>query len=359
MTVAQYALLGHTPHLGYLGRESGGDRDLVDDTLDRLDALQLRDRQLGHLSGGERQRIVIARALVQRARILLLDEPTSSLDIGHQQEVLELVWALRRDHRLTVVGAMHDLTLAGQFADRVVLLAGGRVVGSGTPGDVLTERSIGEHYRASVDVIEDGPVRVVVPRRRGAAAAAPRLEPVTAPEPPPRRRARSLVVLNTGDGKGKSTAGFGIVMRSVARDWRVIVIQFVKSGRWKTGEEKVCRQLGVEWWSVGDGFTWDSSDLSETEAIAREAWRSAAGVIAAGAHDLVMLDELTYPINWGWIAEDEVVAAIRDRPERVNVVVTGRSAPAGLVAVADTATEMHKLRHAYDSGVIARRGIDF
>jgi cobalamin transport system ATP-binding protein len=361
MTVFQYALLGRTPHLGYLGREGSRDRGLVLETLERLDARGLAGRQLGSLSGGERQRAVIARALVQRPRIVLLDEPTSALDVGHQQEVLELVAALRRDERLTVVSAMHDLTLAGQFADRIVLLARGRSVSAGPPREVLTEAAISQHYNASVHVMDDGERRVVVPTRRPAGppgrAAAP--VPVEPPAERPRARVRSLVVVNTGDGKGKSTAAFGIVMRAVAREWKVIVIQFIKSGRWKTGEEKLCRRLGVEWWSIGDGFTWESSDLSETELVARAAWRSAQAAIASGAYDLVVLDELTYPVNWGWIPEDDVVAAIAGRPERVNVVVTGRDAPRALLEAADTATEMVKLRHAYDRGVIARRGIDF
>jgi iron complex transport system ATP-binding protein len=361
MTVFQYALLGRTPHLGYLGREGAADRRLVLDTLARLDVEGLAERQLGSLSGGERQRAVIARALVQRPRIVLLDEPTSALDVGHQQEVLELVAALRRDERLTVVSAMHDLTLAGQFAERVVLLAGGRSVSAGPPREVLTEAAINHHYNASVRVLDDGERSVVVPTRRAADAAGRATAPVPV-EPPaarPRARARSLVVVNTGDGKGKSTAGFGIVMRAVARDWRVIVIQFIKSGRWKTGEEKLCRRLGVEWWSIGDGFTWESKDLSETELVARAAWQSAQAAIASAAYDLVVLDELTYPINWGWLAVEDVVAAIAGRPDRVNVVVTGRDAPRELLEVADTATEMVKLRHAYDRGVIARRGIDF
>jgi len=361
LTVTQYVLLGRTPHLGYMGREGRSDRDLVAETLERLDAGHLAARQLGHLSGGERQRVVIARALVQRARIVLLDEPTSALDVGHQQEVLELVAALRRDERLTVLSAMHDLTLAGQFADRVVLLSGGRAVVAGPPREVLTAEAINTHYRASVRVLSDGERSVVVPTRRehGPANEPAQPVPVEAPAPIARRRASSLVVVNTGDGKGKSTAGFGIVMRAVARDWRVIVIQFIKSGRWKTGEEKVCRQLGVEWWSIGDGFTWESSDLSETELVARAAWDSAQAAIASGAYDLVLLDELTYPVNWGWLDADQVAAAVEGRPPRVNVVITGRDAPRRLLELADTATEMVKLRHAYDTGVIARRGIDF
>ncbi len=177
---------------------------------------------------------------------------------------------------------------------------------------------------------------------------------------PARRRAESVVVVNTGDGKGKSSSAFGVVLRSVARNWRVAVVQFVKSGNWRVGEEKVCRErLGVDWWTLGEGFTWDSHDLSEDEAVARAAWAHARDVIAAGAHRLVVLDEITYPINWGWIDGEDVVDAIRSRPAKVNVVCTGRDAPAALVDVADTVTDMRNMKHAYDSGVLAIKGIDY
>jgi cob(I)alamin adenosyltransferase len=173
------------------------------------------------------------------------------------------------------------------------------------------------------------------------------------------RRRRSLVIVNTGDGKGKSTAAFGVVMRGVARGWRVSVIQFVKSGRWKVGEEQVARRLGVDWAKTGDGFTWLTDDLQRSRALAAAAWELAYATIAAGDHQLVVLDELTYPINWGWIDGAEVAAALRDRPEHVNVIATGRDASPELLAIADTVTEMRKLRHAYDSGVRAKRGLDF
>lgn len=172
-------------------------------------------------------------------------------------------------------------------------------------------------------------------------------------------RAPSLVLVNTGDGKGKSTAAFGTMMRAVARGWSVCVIQFLKSGDWKVGEEKVGRDLGVDWWAIGDGFTWDSDNLSESEAVAREAWRFSREVILGGAHDLVILDEITYPMNWGWIDGAEVIETIRTRPEHVNVIVTGRDAPEPLIDVADTVTEMVKVKHAYDRGIMARRGIDY
>jgi len=179
------------------------------------------------------------------------------------------------------------------------------------------------------------------------------------PPPAPKQRPRSLVLVNTGEGKGKSTAAFGVVMRAVARGWRVAVIQFIKSDKWKVGEEKVAVQLGVEWLKGGDGFTWESPDLDKSEGRAAAAWQLAAATIAAGEHQLVVLDEITYPMNWGWIDSEAVLEAIRVRPPQVNIVATGRDAPARLIEVADTATEMVKIRHAYDRGVRARRGLDF
>jgi cob(I)alamin adenosyltransferase len=167
------------------------------------------------------------------------------------------------------------------------------------------------------------------------------------------------VLVNTGDGKGKSTAAFGVVMRGVARGWRVCVIQFIKSGKWKVGEEKVARQLGVEWLKGGDGFTWESPDLDQSRGRAEAAWRLAAAAIAGGEHQLVVLDEITYPMNYEWISTDEVIAAVTGRPEHVNIVATGRDAPAPLIEIADTVTEMVKIRHAYDRGIKARRGLDF
>ena len=180
-------------------------------------------------------------------------------------------------------------------------------------------------------------------------------------EAPPRatRRVTSLVLVNTGDGKGKSTAAFGTALRAVARGWKVCVVQFIKSARWKVGEREVATRLGVEWWTLGDGFTWDSRSMQRSEAVAREAWRVAREKIASGSYGLVVLDEVTYPINWGWIGIDDVVQAIRSRPSNVNVILTGRDAPRALLDIADTVTEMRNRKHAFDQGVRALRGIDF
>jgi cob(I)alamin adenosyltransferase len=183
-------------------------------------------------------------------------------------------------------------------------------------------------------------------------------------EPPAARavqgaRPHSLVLVNTGEGKGKSTAAFGVMLRALARDWRVCVIQFIKSEKWKVGEEKMARRLGVDWLKGGDGFTWESPDLDRSEGAAAAAWQLAAAAINDGGYQLVVLDEITYPLNWGWIDTDTVIDTIDKRPAGVNIVATGRDAPAALVEIADTVTEMVKIRHAYDRGIGARRGIDF
>jgi cob(I)alamin adenosyltransferase len=169
----------------------------------------------------------------------------------------------------------------------------------------------------------------------------------------------SLVIVNTGHGKGKSSAAFGTVLRGVAREWPTAVVQFVKSGKWRTGEEKLCRQIGVSWFTAGDGFSWESSDLDESRAKAVAAWQFTKTLLADGEYQLVVLDEVSYPMAWGWIDADEVAAALAGRPQHVNVVLTGREMAAPVVEVADTVTEMTKVKHAFDSGKRALKGIDF
>jgi cobalamin transport system ATP-binding protein len=166
MRVVDYVLLGRTPYIAPLGRESASDLSAVDDVLVLLDLTRFAGRKLDTLSGGERQRVFLARALAQEAPVLLLDEPTSALDIGHQQDVLELVDKLRRDRGLTVVATMHDLSIAGEYAERMVLMAEGTVVAAGTPRDVLTQELLARHYQAQVRVIDGEQGPLVVPVRR-------------------------------------------------------------------------------------------------------------------------------------------------------------------------------------------------
>ena len=163
MTVSEYVLLGRTAHIGYLRVETAADRRVCGDIIGRLDLASMAGRVLRAMSGGELQRLVLARALAQEAPVLLLDEPTSALDLGRRVDALELIDELRRERSLTVLSAIHDLTLAGQFADRLMLLAGGRVAATGAPASVLREELLAQHFGAGVQVLtgEDGELAVI------------------------------------------------------------------------------------------------------------------------------------------------------------------------------------------------------
>jgi cob(I)alamin adenosyltransferase len=169
----------------------------------------------------------------------------------------------------------------------------------------------------------------------------------------------SLVLVHTGNGKGKSSSAFGVMGRAWARGWTVGVVQFIKSGSWKVGEEKLARHLGIEWNSLGDGFTWDSDDMEATKARALHAWEVSKVKLASGDYDLLILDEITYLAVWGWVDADEIAAAVETRSPRTNVVLTGREAPQALIDVADTVTEMQMVKHAYEQGINARKGIEY
>jgi iron complex transport system ATP-binding protein len=166
MSVTDYVLLGRTPHLGRFGSERPHDLESVQRSLLRLDLAEFADRALATLSGGEAQRAVLARALAQEAPVLLLDEPTSNLDIGHALDVLEIVDDLRKHDGLTVVTALHDLSLAARFAERVVLLGGGSIVADGKPSEVLAEELLRAHYGAGIRVVDIGEGPTVIPTRR-------------------------------------------------------------------------------------------------------------------------------------------------------------------------------------------------
>lgn len=168
MSVRDYVMLGRTPHLSLFANETRHDVRVVDAVLERLELSALHDRVLGDISGGEAQRAVLGRALVQESPILVMDEPTTGLDLGHQEQVLELTDDLRRERGLTIVCAMHDLTVSGQFCDYLTLIDSGKVVLSGPPANVLTPEYIGTHFGASVRVFHDDTAGLIVaPRRRG------------------------------------------------------------------------------------------------------------------------------------------------------------------------------------------------
>lgn len=177
-----------------------------------------------------------------------------------------------------------------------------------------------------------------------------------APAAPP---SPGLLVVYTGHGKGKTTAALGMVFRALGRGMRVTVVQFIK-GKWKTGERAFAETLpGLRFHVMGLGFTWESDDLSRDKSAARAAWGQARGEILSGERDLVVLDELTYAFHYGFLALDEVTETLRARPPGVHVVITGRDAPAELVALADLVTEMTLVKHPFQRGEKARIGVDF
>jgi cob(I)alamin adenosyltransferase len=169
----------------------------------------------------------------------------------------------------------------------------------------------------------------------------------------------SRLLVNTGTGKGKSSAAFGVMGRAWARGWSVCVVQFVKSEKWRAGERKLAEHLDIEWHTLGDSFTWESTDMDETIAKGRHAWDVSREKISGGAFDLVILDEVTYAVKYGWVPVEDVVDVLEHRPARTNVIVTGRYAPDEVIAIADTVTEMVKVKHAMDAGIGARKGIEY
>lgn len=174
-----------------------------------------------------------------------------------------------------------------------------------------------------------------------------------------RRARRGLLVVYTGHGKGKTTAALGMVFRALGRGLRVTVVQFIK-GKWKTGERLMAETLpALKFHVMGLGFTWDSDDLSRDKKAARDAWQTAREAIHSGECDLVVLDELTYCFHYDFLDLDEVLAALRARPEHVHVVITGRNAPPALLELADLVTEMALVKHPHQAGIKAQPGVDF
>lgn len=172
---------------------------------------------------------------------------------------------------------------------------------------------------------------------------------------------KGLVLVNTGNGKGKSTAAFGVVLRAWGRNMRICVIQFIKAETGKWGEVKAAEKLGIEWLSTGDGFTWLSKDMEETTARALHGWEMAQERIASGEYDLIVLDEFTYPLHFGWLEVDQVLAWLHEnKPPMMHLIITGREAPNELIEFADLVTEMKEIKHPYeDQEIAAQAGIEF
>jgi cob(I)alamin adenosyltransferase len=175
----------------------------------------------------------------------------------------------------------------------------------------------------------------------------------------PNRRAKGLVMVNTGNGKGKTTAALGVLLRAWGRDMSVVMLQFIKAKTANWGEIKAARKMGVEIIPLGDGFTWTSKDIEHDRAMAEECWRQCRERIQSDVYDIVIMDEMTYCFKFGWLDIDEVIDVLRNRPAGQHVIITGRDAPPELVEFADLVTEMTEIKHPYKSGVKAQPGIEF
>ena len=169
-----------------------------------------------------------------------------------------------------------------------------------------------------------------------------------------------IVLVHTGDGKGKSSSAIGMVFRAAGWGMRVLVVQFIK-GRWKTGEQKAASRFDtIEWHALGDGFTWDTQNPEQDRNTSRDIWAFCQEKIRSREYDLVLLDEINYCCGYGWISGAEIADFIRDeRPPWMHLILTGRQAPPEVIEIADTVTEMRKLKHAFDAGIVAEQGIEF
>ncbi len=171
---------------------------------------------------------------------------------------------------------------------------------------------------------------------------------------------KGLLIVNTGDGKGKTTSALGTVLRAWGQGLRICVIQFIKAETGEWGEVKAARKLGIEWHTLGDGFTWRSRDVDQTRARALEAWYLAQAKITSGQYDLIVLDEFTYPLSFGWLDAAGVVTWLEaNKPVMLHLIITGRNAPAPLVDAADLVTEMREIKHPFRANVRAQKGIEF
>ena len=187
-------------------------------------------------------------------------------------------------------------------------------------------------------------------------------DPSHVPDRPQKRRGgrQGLVIVNTGDGKGKTTAALGVIFRAWGRNFRIRMFQFIKHTGARFGENRAADRLGIPIESFGDGFTWLSKDLDQTTAMAVEQWERCKEAILKGEEDIIILDEFTYPMHYGWVPVEEVVETLGRRPRRLHVIITGRYAPQELIDCADLVTEMKMIKHPYeDHGIFAQRGIEF
>jgi len=174
-------------------------------------------------------------------------------------------------------------------------------------------------------------------------------------KPGPRK---GLIIVNTGNGKGKTTAALGLLFRALGRDFRVVMFQFIKSRTHKYGEHLLAEKLGAEIIPLGDGFTWESKNIEFDKRLAAEGWSECQKRIQSGNYDMIILDELTYLLNYKWLDLNEVLNVLRDRDPNLHIVITGRDAPVELIEVADLVSEVKEIKHPFKRGIRAQIGIE-
>ena len=368
MTVAHYVLLGRTAHLGAPGRESGQRPRRRRRTRSTSSTCSVSPTAVGHAVGRRTPARRAARGLAQQAPLLFLDEPTAALDIGHQQDLLELIDDLRRELGLTIVSTMHDLTLTAQYGDHLILMDRGRVAHLRTARPSAHQRTAAAGTTAPAST--SSATTATSSSCRGATTTSeepdmttrdPDGHPHRRPAPRRPRPAPSLVLVNTGNGKGKTSAAIGVVVRGVGRGWPVAVVQFLKSGTWRTGEEKVCRQLGVDWWAMGDGLhlglrptspkTKRSPRRRGSTAVALDRRRRPPARRARRDH---LPDQLGMDRRDDVRRDDQRTTAARQhrvhRPQRARRAHRDRR---------HRHRDGQVVKHAYQQGIRAKKGIDY
>jgi len=356
-TAFEVVLMGRTPHLGFLGYESQKDLSIVVHCMQVTSTVHLATRRVGELSGGERQRLTIARALAQETNIVLLDEPTAHLDINYQVETLNLVADLCAQRRLTALVAVHDLNLAAQYCQRIIMISGGIIHAQGTPREVITAENVRRATGKSGPMKQGNPSRMAL---AGPGSRQPRAErrSVTRQERHP--LVKGCVQVYTGNGKGKTTAALGLAFRAAGHGLKTYIGQFMKGQDY--GELETARRMHplivIEQYGTA-GFIHVQYPPSEDDVQrAREGLAKANEAMLSGDYDIVVLDEITTAHYFHLVTVPEMLDLIRSRPEGVELVFTGRYAPPEIIEAADLVTEMREVKHYYDKGVEAREGIE-
>ncbi len=353
-TVEEMVLMGRTAVLERWQAPGSADYAVAERVMAETDVLRLRDRVFSALSGGEKQRTLMAMALAQEPRLLLLDEATAHLDLRHRLDILDLVTRLNRETGVTVLMISHDWTLTAACCPRLLLLDDGRLTADGPPETVMGGGEIARAFQCELRMLRDdtGTLHVIPVRKTAVSATA------AVPEKTPASGGR--VHVYTGSGKGKTTAAAGLALRALGAGFRVYFGQWLKA-RPSAELEMLARvggsRLVLE--RFGTGKWVGKNPPPEESAEAMRGLAAAQAALASGRFDLVVLDEACPAAFFGLVPASALTDLIRTRPPQTELVFTGRGAPPDLLELADLVTEMREVKHYFTTGLDARSGIEF